>query len=41
MTFETHTEGYEFLKKQGITVIEDYKVCTTAEEVWVAITAIG
>lgn len=41
MTFETHTEGYEFLKKQGITVIEDYKVCTTAEEVWDAITAIG
>lgn len=41
MTFETHTEGYEFLKKQGITVIEDYKVCTTAEEVWDAITVIG
>ena len=41
MEFATHTEGYEFLKKQGIHVIDDYKVCTTAEEVWDAITAIG
>lgn len=28
-------------EKQGIHVIDDYKVCTTAEEVWDAITAIG
>ena len=41
MEFATHTEGYEFLKKQGIHVIDDYKVCKTAEEVWDAITAIG
>ena len=41
MQFETHTEGYEFLKKQGIKVINDYKVCKTADEVWEAITAIG
>ena len=41
MEFATHTEGYEFLKKQGITVIDDYKVCRTAEEVWDAICAIG
>lgn len=41
MNFATHTEGYEFLKKQGITVIDDYKVCRTADEVWEAITAIG
>ena len=41
MEFATHTEGYEFLKKQGIHVIDDYKVCMTAEEVWDAITAIG
>ena len=40
-TFATHTEGYEFLKKQGIHVIDDYKVCKTAEEVWDAITRIG
>ena len=41
MEFVTHTEGYEFLKKCGITVIDDYKVCKTADEVWQAITAIG
>lgn len=41
MEFETHTAGYEYLKKQGITVIDDYKVCKTADEVWDAITAIG
>lgn len=39
--FATHTEGYEFLKKQGVAVIDDYKVCRTAEEVWDAICAIG
>lgn len=41
MEFATHTEGYEFLKKQGVAVIDDYKVCRTAEEVWDAICAIG
>jgi len=41
MEFTTHTEGYEYLKKQGITVIDDYKVCKTADEVWEAICAIG
>lgn len=40
-SFETHTEGYEYLKKQGIRVIEDYRVCHTAEEVWDAVCAIG
>ena len=40
-TFATHTEGYEFLKKQGIHVIDDYKVCKTADDVWDAITRIG
>lgn len=39
--FTTHTEGYEYLKSQGITVIDDYKICRTAEEVWAAICAIG
>lgn len=37
----THSEGYEYLKKQGITVIDDYTICRTAEEVWEAIEAIG
>lgn len=41
MEFATHTEGYEYLKKQGIKVIDDYKVCKSADEVWEAITAIG
>ncbi len=40
-TFETHTQGYEYLKKQGVRVIEDYRVCHTADEVWEAICAIG
>lgn len=39
--FATHTEGYEYLKSQGITVIDDYKICKTADEVWTAICAIG
>lgn len=41
MEFQTHTEGYEYLKKNGIHVIDDYKVCHTKEEVWDAICAIG
>ncbi len=40
-TFTTHTEAYAFMKKQGITVIHDYHVCRTAEEVWAAIVHIG
>ena len=39
--FKTHTEGYEWLKKQGIKVIENYVKCKTADEVWSAIQAIG
>lgn len=39
--FKTHTECYEYLKSQGIHVIDDYRVCHTADEVWAAITAIG
>lgn len=39
--FASHSEGYEFLKKQGIKIIEDYKICKTADEVWRAIVAIG
>lgn len=39
--FATHTEGYEYLKQQGITVIDDYRICRTADEVWEAIEAIG
>lgn len=39
--FKSHSEGYEYLKKQGIKIIEDYKICKTADEVWQAIEAIG
>lgn len=28
--FVSHSEGYEYLKKQGIKVIENYKICKTA-----------
>lgn len=41
IVFETHTQGYEYLKRQGVPVIEKYRVCHTAEEVWEAICAIG
>jgi DNA ligase (NAD+) len=39
--FKTHTESYEWLKKQGVKVIENYVKCKTADEVWDAIEAIG
>ncbi len=41
MDITTHTEGYEYLKKNKIPVIDDYRVCRTKEEVWDAICAIG
>ncbi len=39
--FISHSEGYEYLKRQGIKIIEDYNICKTAKEVWEAIEAIG
>ncbi len=39
--FATHTEAYEFMQRQGITVIHNYQVCHTADEVWAAIERIG
>lgn len=41
INFETHTQGYEWLKKQGIKVIENYFVCKTSQEVLHAIDQIG
>lgn len=41
MEIATHTQGYEYLKKNKIPVIEGYRVCRTKEEVWDAICAIG
>lgn len=39
--FTSHSQGYEYLKSQGIKIIEDYRICKTADEVWQAIEAIG
>lgn len=39
--FKTHTEGYEYLKSNGIKVIDEYFKCRTADEVWEAIQKIG
>lgn len=41
IAFETHTQGYEFLKRQGVPVIDDYRICKTGDEVWSAIEAIS
>ena len=39
--FESHTDAYKFMERQGIKVIHGYTVCRTAEEVWQAIERIG
>lgn len=41
VTFNTHLEGYEYLKRNGVKVIENCFKCKTADEVWDAITRIG
>lgn len=41
ISFKTHSESFEWLKKQGVNVIEGYTKCSTAEEVWEAIAQIG
>ncbi len=41
ITFTSHSESLEWLQKQGIKVIEGYRKCRTADEVWEAITQIG
>ncbi|HWT26789.1 MAG TPA: NAD-dependent DNA ligase LigA [Mobilitalea sp.] len=41
ISFTTHSESLEWVKGQGIKVIEGYKICKNAEEVWKAITEIG
>ena len=37
----SHTEAYDFMKKQGIKIIHAYAVCKDKEEVWQAIQDIG
>ena len=39
--FTTHSESFEWMREQGLTVIEDYITCNTTEEVWEAIVKIG
>ena len=39
--FASHSEGYHWLQKQGIKVIDNYTLCTSANEVWQAIERIG
>ena len=39
--FATHSECYEYLKSEGISIIEDYRCCDTFDEVWDAIEYIG
>lgn len=41
ISFGSHSESLEWLKKQGIRVIENYSLCRTADEVWEAIGRIG
>ncbi len=41
ITFNTHLEGYEYLKRNGVKVIENCYKCRTADEVWDAIQKIG
>lgn len=40
-TFTSHSEGYQWLKQQGIKVIDNYQLCKTEQEVWDAIVRIG
>ena len=40
MELATHTQGYEYLKRNKIPVIDNYQICHTKEEVWEAICAI-
>lgn len=35
--FQSHSEGYEWLKTQGIAIIDNYQICHSKEEVWSAI----
>lgn len=37
----SHVDAYEFMKRNGIKIIHNYKICRTFDEVWQAIEAIG
>ena len=41
INLESHSAAYEFMKRNGIKVIHNYKICKTADEVLAAIDEIG
>jgi DNA ligase (NAD+) len=41
ITFQSHSESLEWLKSQGIKVVEGSRLCRTSDEVWEEIQAIG
>ena len=41
LELHSHTDAYEFMKRNGIKIINAYKVCKTFDEVWAAIENIG
>ncbi len=41
ISFNGHVEGYEWLKRQGVKIIDTYFVCDTFQEIWSAIEKIG
>ena len=41
LTLLSHTDAYEFMKRNGIKIIHDYAVCHNFDEVWAAIEKIG
>ena len=41
LNLSSHTDAYEFMKRNGIKIIHDYAVCKNFEEVWAAIEKIG
>jgi DNA ligase (NAD+) len=41
ISFTSHSESLEWLREEGVKVIEGYRLCKTADQVWEAITEIG
>ncbi len=37
----SHTDAYDFMARNGIKIIHEYKICKNFDEVWAAIEAIG
>ena len=41
LNLKSHTDAYEFMKRNGIKIINAYKICKTFDEVWEAVENIG